>query len=107
MRFRILVLALALAAAGVGLHPSGVAAQGSFAVESLVVSLWPEYDRAEVLVLYEIHLGATTTLPTQVRVPIPASVTMGTDGSPSRRRVNDDGVRTAGRTSRMVPRTVR
>jgi len=75
MRFRILPLALALAAAGVGLHPSGVAAQGSSAVESLVVSLWPEYDRAEVLVLYEIHLGATTTLPTQIRVPIPASVT--------------------------------
>ena len=75
MRFRILTLALALAAVGVGLHPSTVAAQTAPAVDSLTVSLWPEYDRPEVLVLYRLHLGAVTALPTQLRVPVPASVT--------------------------------
>ena len=40
-------------------------------------------------------------------VPMPASVTRGVEGSPSRRSVKDEGVRPAGRTSTMVPRTVR
>lgn len=75
MRSHALTLALALAAVGVGLRPSAVTAQTAPAVDVLTVSLWPEYDRPEVLVLYRLHLTSSTALPTQLRVPIPASVT--------------------------------
>jgi hypothetical protein len=36
--------------------------------------LWPEYDRAATLVIYRFQLGADTSLPAVVELPIPASV---------------------------------
>lgn len=41
--------------------------------ERLEVSLWPEYDRPSVLVIYRITLPASAPLPASVQVRIPAS----------------------------------
>jgi hypothetical protein len=41
------------------------------AIESLAVELWPDYDRASVLVLLTGALPADTTLPATVTLPIP------------------------------------
>jgi hypothetical protein len=46
----------------------------SSALESLQVSLWPEYDRAAVLVFYRARLPDDTPLPATVRLPVPAGV---------------------------------
>jgi len=74
----------ALALAGCSLP---VAAQGPGAVtqlpatpvarvERLEVSLWPEYDRPAMLVLYHASLPADAKLPATVSLPIPAVVGM-------------------------------
>lgn len=63
---------LVLAAVLLPAIPSTAAAQGSTEVESVQVSLWPEYDRGDVLVIYRVILPASTSLPAQVRLPIPA-----------------------------------
>jgi hypothetical protein len=72
MRFRILTLALACL--GLSLRPGIAAAQAPPSVERLTVSFWPEYDQPEVLVIVHLQLAASTPLPTQLRVPIPTSV---------------------------------
>ena len=41
---------------------------------TLTVSFWPEYDRAEVLVIYRAQLKAETVLPTQVSFRLPGYV---------------------------------
>ncbi|MBW1752779.1 MAG: zinc ribbon domain-containing protein [Deltaproteobacteria bacterium] len=41
------------------------------AIDSLVIELWPDYDRASVLVLLTGTLSADTTLPATVILPIP------------------------------------
>jgi hypothetical protein len=46
--------------------PSVAAAQALTQADSVTVSLWPEYDRSEVLVIYRVALPAATDLPTQV-----------------------------------------
>lgn len=43
-------------------------------LESLEVTMWPEYDRPGVLVMYRAQLGPETRLPAQISLPIPASV---------------------------------
>jgi hypothetical protein len=50
---------------------SAAAAQGPTQVDSVKVSLWPEYDRPEVLVIYRVELPATTELPARVDLLIP------------------------------------
>ena len=52
--------------------PSAAAAQTASEAEAVTVALWPEYDRAEVLVIYRVLLPATVGLPARVRLPIPA-----------------------------------
>jgi hypothetical protein len=52
--------------------PSVAAAQTASSVDSVQVSLWPEYDRREVLVIYRVALPSTAELPAQVRLLIPA-----------------------------------
>lgn len=42
-------------------------------LERLNVSLWPEYDRPALLVLYQVRLHENVDLPAQVPLPIPAS----------------------------------
>lgn len=62
--FLILLVALILPAAG---HTQGKAT----AIDSLTVELWPDYDRASVLVLLTGALPADTTLPATITLPIP------------------------------------
>jgi hypothetical protein len=62
--FLILLFTLILPAAG---HTQGKAT----AVDSLTVELWPDYDRASVLVLLTGALPVDTTLPATVTLPIP------------------------------------
>jgi hypothetical protein len=49
-------------------------AQAPATVTGLQVALWPEYDSRSMLVIYRVSLDQTTTLPTDVELPIPASV---------------------------------
>ena len=62
--FLILLFTLILPATG---HTQGKVT----AIESLAVELWPDYDRASVLVLLNGTLPADTTLPATVTLPIP------------------------------------
>ena len=41
--------------------------------DKVQVNIWPEYDRAGVLVIYRMTLAAATSLPAQVTVRIPIS----------------------------------
>ena len=54
--------------------PSGGNAQTETSLESLRISLWPEYDRPGVLVLYKARLLPETDSPTILRLPLPATV---------------------------------
>ena len=62
--FLILLFTLIFAVAG---HTQGKAT----AIDSLTIELWPDYDRASVLVLLTGALPADTTLPATVTLPIP------------------------------------
>jgi hypothetical protein len=62
---------LALAAFGLLAIPSVAAAQSPSSADSVKVSLWPEYDRSEVLVIYRVDLPEGTELPTRVRLLVP------------------------------------
>lgn len=44
------------------------------ALTSLTIALWPEYDRPEVLVIYQGEVAPETPLPTTVRFELPAQV---------------------------------
>lgn len=67
---RLLTLLLAFLLAS--LSPWVVAqAQGVQRLSQLNVSLWPEYDRSAVLVIYQAELGADVSLPATVELPIP------------------------------------
>lgn len=56
------------------LIPLGVQAQASFRLAYLQVDLWPEYDRAEMLVILRAQLAADVSLPVDVTFRIPAAV---------------------------------
>lgn len=62
--FLILLFTLILPGAG---HTQSKA----MAIDSLTIELWPDYDRASVLVLLTGALPADTTLPATVTLPIP------------------------------------
>lgn len=49
-------------------------AQASPAFENLIVELWPEYDRPEVLVIYRAELSSETSLPTQLTFRLPGYI---------------------------------
>lgn len=51
-----------------------VQAQDSSALARLEISLWPEFDRSEVLVIYRGELDATVALPAAMEIAIPARV---------------------------------
>jgi hypothetical protein len=42
--------------------------------EAVELTLWPEFDRPEMLVIYRVQLGEATALPAEVRLPLPSSV---------------------------------
>jgi hypothetical protein len=53
------------------LSPMGVHAQDKIALSTLQIQIWPEYDKPAVLVIYNLTLSDTTSLPTSVSIPIP------------------------------------
>ncbi len=57
----------------VAVVPGVVRAQSSITLERLQVSLWPEYDRPGVLVIYRAVLPAAQTLPVDLTFRIPAA----------------------------------
>lgn len=56
------------------------------ALELLVIDLWPDYDRASVLVLITGNLPADTPLPAQVTLPLPQNATLNAVA-----RITDEG----------------
>ncbi len=54
--------------------PASARAQSAVSLSSLTISLWPEYDREAVLVIYQAQLASTVDLPAQIPLPIPAAV---------------------------------
>lgn len=54
------------------LWPASVQAQ-AVEIDSMQIDLWPEYDRAEMLVIYRFSLSASTTLPAELSLRIPAA----------------------------------
>jgi hypothetical protein len=55
------------------LCPQPVQAQGNVRLDTVQISLWPEYDRAEMLVIFRVWLPEDIELPQQVSLPIPAA----------------------------------
>jgi hypothetical protein len=58
--------------------PSFVSAQGQVAIESVNVSLWPEYDKPDMLVINSITLSQDTTLPVELDIRVPADAVLHT-----------------------------
>jgi len=56
------------------LSPSRGIAQSAAPLESLKISLWSEYDRPGVLVLYEARVSPETESPATIRLPLPKGV---------------------------------
>ena len=70
-----MVAAGLLALGAVLLNAPGVAAQSTPAnLDSWTVEVWPEYDRAAVLVLLNGTVPETTGVPVEVRIPVPAGI---------------------------------
>ena len=55
------------------LTPSLVLAQTNPTIENLTVQLWPEFDRPEMLVMYTFSLSEGSTLPTDLKIRVPAN----------------------------------
>ena len=51
-----------------------VKAQTEPQIQNLLVELWPEFDRPEVLVIYRVQLSDDTPLPTTVTFPLPGYI---------------------------------
>lgn len=60
---------------GLGGRPgTAVRAQEPLTLDTLTISLWPEYDREGVLVIYRGTVAAGTSLPVTVRFPVPKTM---------------------------------
>jgi hypothetical protein len=70
-KLRTFVLPLLLALA---LLPNVSLAQSNVPIESLEVAIWPDYDRPQALVIYQVRLAEDTAAQGVVTLPIPASV---------------------------------
>jgi hypothetical protein len=72
---RLMVLAVLLVI--LIITPAAAGAQGGAIINELRVRLWPEYDRSELLVIYNFTLAPGTTTPAtlQFRLPAEAQVT--------------------------------
>jgi len=58
--------------------PSFVSAQGQIEIQSVDVGLWPEYDKADMLVINYITLAAGIEFPVQVDVRLPVDAVLHT-----------------------------
>ncbi len=75
------------------IFPSFAFAQNQVSIESVNVSLWPEYDKAEMLVINYITLSADTEFPVQLDVRISADSALHTVAvGESSEGVTDQGV---------------
>ena len=63
---RLLVLAALLAGL---IIPAAAGAQGEAIINELRIRLWPEYDRSELLVIYNFTLAPGTTTPDHASIP--------------------------------------
>jgi hypothetical protein len=73
--------------------PSFAFAQGKVAIQSVDVSLWPEYDKAEMLVINSIMLSADAVFPVNLDVRISADSVLHTVAvGESSENVSDQGV---------------
>jgi hypothetical protein len=73
--------------------PSFAFAQGEIAIQSVDVSLWPEYDKADMLVINYIMLSENTALPVQMDVRVSADAAIHTVAvGASSDLVSDQGV---------------
>jgi len=54
------------------LTPLSARAQTPVALSKLEIDIWPEYDRADVLIIYHLFLAPGTTLPANLSLKIPA-----------------------------------
>jgi hypothetical protein len=53
--------------------PFGVHAQDPLSLSSMLIEIWPEYDKPGVLVIYQMELSPTTTFPASVSLRIPTA----------------------------------
>ena len=73
--------------------PSFASAQNKVAIQSINVSLWPEYDKAEMLVINFIMLPANTAFPVQLDMRVPANSVLNTVAvGKSSDAVSDQGI---------------
>lgn len=74
-RFMLMIALLAGLAAGPVAPAAVMAAQSAPAItlQSVRVQIWPEYDQPSVLVIYNVSLPATVTLPASLTMRIPAA----------------------------------
>lgn len=73
--------------------PSLAFAQNKVAIQSINVSLWPEFDRPEMLVIDHIMLSENIAFPTQVDLLIPADAVVNTVAvGESSGAVSDQGI---------------
>lgn len=71
-RLHFILMLMCLAGVLAGLSVFTVLAQDDVSFGKLEIDLWPEYDRAEVLVIYRINLDPGTGLPADVTLRVPA-----------------------------------
>ena len=55
------------------LLPVRVHAQNPISLSSMVIEIWPEYDKPSVLVIYQMTLSSATAFPATVSVRIPVT----------------------------------
>ncbi len=60
------------------IFPPFAAAQGQVTIDSVTVSLWPEYDKPDMLVINYIMLSKNTSLPAQLDVRVAADAVLNT-----------------------------
>ena len=73
--------------------PSFAFAQDKVAIQSIDVSLWPEYDKAEMLVIDHIMLSEDTVFPVQLDLLVPADAVLNTVAvGQSSDQVTDQGI---------------
>lgn len=56
--------------------PLPASAQGGITLESVNVQLWPEFDRPDMLVIYDLRVTQDTALPQKLTVRVPAEATV-------------------------------
>jgi hypothetical protein len=55
------------------LLPFGVRAQDTISLSSLLIQIWPEYDKPGVLVIYDLALSGAASMPASVAIRIPTA----------------------------------